>query len=347
MALRGALQVLLLIFLNLVLVALAVRSDPSECPANNRCSIHCFFHGDCQGDGSCKCHEGWTGVNCTEPTCDFCGRHGTCVNNNQNCKCSVGYAGSDCSKFVAVAPWRNPTCDPFGFCICNADGAQCPPGYGPDLVPVKTSIRPFIEHRQLDKCHCAVDEGCALEGIRKLLRFTMETGNQGNADLFIGNSADYTDRYIWHQCHNHPHYVHWTEFILRPKFSSQNNNTRIGFKSGSSIIDSRRVNRVTGADRHKYTDKQQGLQIGWSDWYPYWLDCQWIDVTGLELGPYELEVWANPDGIIFETNYDNNKVVIDIECNPACVHGKCDFGHGCVCDENWTGRACDTPSSSG
>ncbi len=33
--------------------------------------------------------------------------------------------------------------------------------------------------------------------------------------------------------------------------------------------------------------------------YPYWLDCQWIDVTGLELGPYILEVVVNPNHKVY------------------------------------------------
>lgn len=79
------------------------------------------------------------------------------------------------------------------------------------------------------------------------------------------------------------------------------NNTRLGFKSGSTIIDSRRHSSM-GLFRRKFNDHIQGIQVGWTDWYPYWLDCQWIDVTGLELGPYILDVIVNPRGKVYVPN---------------------------------------------
>jgi hypothetical protein len=56
-------------------------------------------------------------------------------------------------------------------------------------------------------------------------------------------------------------------FALIPQFESAHNNTRLGFKSGSTIIDSRRRDQSSASlVRRKFTDKQQGIQIGWTDW---------------------------------------------------------------------------------
>ncbi len=57
------------------------------------------------------------------------------------------------------------------------------------------------------------------------------------------------------------------DFALIPQFESARNNTRLGFKSGSTIIDSRRKDQSAASlVRRKFTDKQQGIQIGWTDW---------------------------------------------------------------------------------
>ena len=49
----------------------------------------------------------------------------------------------------------------------------------PDLRPNAQASVPFIEWKLFPECDCAVDEGCAGVGKRKLLRFTMETWNVG------------------------------------------------------------------------------------------------------------------------------------------------------------------------
>lgn len=73
----------------------------------------------------------------------------------------------------------------------------------------------------------------------------------------------------------------------------------------------------------------QGLQVGWSDWYPYYLDCQWVDVTDKPLGNYNLYIETNPASAgakrIKELDYSNNKVTIDLSCS-GCSPERCNFG---------------------
>jgi hypothetical protein len=56
------------------------------------------------------------------------------------------------------------------------------------------------------------------------------------------------------------------DFTLIPQFESANNNVRTGFKSGSTIIDSRRADHIKGLARRKFNDQMQGIQVGWTDW---------------------------------------------------------------------------------
>jgi len=89
--------------------------------------------------------------------------------------------------------------------------------------------------------------------------------------------------------------------------------------------------------------------MGYADWYPYFWDCQWLDVTDLDpKDDYELvnckafstylvstsnferaleqEVEVNPLRKVPEINYDNNIVIFQLQCDVKCRHGVCQFG---------------------
>jgi len=42
------------------------------------------------------------------------------------------------------------------------------------------------------------------------------------------------------------------------------------------------------------------VQVGWGDLYPSNLPCQWIDVTGVSPGDYDLCVFLNTEGLLAE-----------------------------------------------
>lgn len=59
-------------------------------------------------------------------------------------------------------------------------------------------------------------------------------------------------------------------------------------------------------------------------------------------------VWCDRRVVVMhrhEINYENNRGEMLIDCRPSCVNGKCDFGHSCVCEPGWTGRACDVAAA--
>lgn len=53
----------------------------------------------------CSCYTGFTGTNCSQPTCttmNNCSNHGACI-EAEFCKCDMGYNGTDCSNFSCEA----------------------------------------------------------------------------------------------------------------------------------------------------------------------------------------------------------------------------------------------------
>ena len=67
------------------------------------------------------------------------------------------------------------------------------------------------------------------------------------------------------------------------------------------------------AKRYNCTGKaDQGISVGCADNYKFNIDCQWIDVTGLQYGEYTLRVVVNPLRKALESDYLNNVVVCKI-----------------------------------
>ena len=56
----------------------------------------------------------------------------------------------------------------------------------------------------------------------------------------------------------------------------------------------------------------QGISPGWSDLYGNGLDCQWIDVTDVPPGKYELRVDLNPSRTFQELTFDNNSASVEV-----------------------------------
>ncbi|MSP60807.1 MAG: hypothetical protein EXR72_10790 [Myxococcales bacterium] len=56
----------------------------------------------------------------------------------------------------------------------------------------------------------------------------------------------------------------------------------------------------------------QGIQAGWSDLYGNALDCQWLDVTGIPSGNYQLRVSLNPSHAFEEASFDNNTATVPV-----------------------------------
>jgi hypothetical protein len=76
--------------------------------------------------------------------------------------------------------------------------------------------------------------------------------------------------------------------------------------------------RVSGSRVMQFLDcnTNQGLTAGWCDIYIRNTDCQWIDVTGLAPGVYQLNVTVNAGGNIPESDLTNNTASVKVRVLP-------------------------------
>ncbi len=169
---------------------------------------------------------------------------------------------------------------------------------GANLIPV---VRNFsITSKTFSAGDCAVVEGCAVVGTRKLLRFDFLCWNAGNADVHLGSPQQNPQWYVFSPCHGHYHLKHFNDYALYDCKGKQ----RAGLKQAFCLMDVEK--RSSPAGTKKFTCSDQGVTAGWADVYGSGLDCQWIDITGLPDGDYVLEARTNQSGIVKEDWYGDN-----------------------------------------
>jgi hypothetical protein len=112
----------------------------------------------------------------------------------------------------------------------------------------------------------------------------------------------------YHECHGH---YHFKGFASSRLLDLQGNELRAGNKVSFCLLDGLRW-RGDALLRGRYNCETQGIQAGWADVYDSGLPGQWIEIGDLAPGNYQLELTVNPDGILAETNYDNNVVTIPV-----------------------------------
>lgn len=89
----------------------------------------------------------------------------------------------------------------------------------------------------------------------------------------------------------------------------------VGLKQAFCWLDSQ---RIQGNNPPHYNCSNQGITAGWSDVYGRTLDCQWIDITGLAPGNYQMRTSVNDTHtIVTESDYSNNTVAVKVHITPA------------------------------
>lgn len=216
------------------------------------------------------------------------------------------------------------TCVPEKRCgdECCADGLRCQDGACalPDLTIDTQTLAASTEVvvRSFAPGACELEEGCiGATGPRTLLRFTLRTPNVGEGDLELGD-PELNPVFDFSDCHGHHHFSDYAYYRL---LDLDGNVVASGHKQGFCLLDGDRW-REDAAQASRYGCQFQGIQAGWADTYGSSLPCQWVDVSGLAAGAYELEVSLNPGRTVPEASYDNNiatvPVVIPASSCEAC-----------------------------
>lgn len=203
--------------------------------------------------------------------------------------------------------------------LAEQDSGNCtypgdPDCTGPDLIVVQSAIENSLYAATLNvgETDCYIDEGC-LNGFgqRELIRFTTHIKNIGEVDYYIGQQNASAAQFEWGSCHNHWHYKGYAEYVL---FEMDGTSLPIGFKNGFCVMDL----ECSGGGTAQYGCSNQGISAHCGDIYSSGLSCQWIDVTNVEDGDYQLVVRVNwdesPDALgRYEVSYDNNWAVVCIQ----------------------------------
>ena len=156
---------------------------------------------------------------------------------------------------------------------------------------------------------CAVEEGCLVsgQGNRTVLRFDVGVLNLGEADLVLGDPYDRPEDFEYGACHNHLHYKDFAKYTL----ADGNGFELTGRKQAFCLIDLYDYGQ-NGDPSQGYDCSYQGISLGWGDIYDRSLDCQWVDVTGIPDGTYNLSVEVNADHKLPEAGPLPNKVSVPV-----------------------------------
>jgi lysyl oxidase-like protein 2/3/4 len=196
----------------------------------------------------------------------------------------------------------------------------------PDLVPDEKELEAsaYLEDRQLLHLQCASEENCLSSSAatvertndytwfyetRRLLRFTARIANIGTTDFrpFLPKHT-----WNWHSCHRHYHSMEvFAHFDL---LDTEGRRVAEGHKASFCLEDNDCREGVTPKFAcANYGD--QGISVGCTDTYLHNIDCQWIDITDISPGMYQLKISINPELKVAELSYENNSALCSLYYN--------------------------------
>jgi Lysyl oxidase len=182
---------------------------------------------------------------------------------------------------------------------------------GPDLALLEDEFHENrVVYKYIPSNSCTVVEQCVGgSGWRRLLQFSTSDKNVGKKTLEVG-MVDYylsgKNGYVsdwglfeFSACHQHYHFQHYGDFHYGPEVERKN-----GFCLQSTA---RVQNHESGPLTNPYGGcDRQGVEASWADQYKAGLECQWVDVTGVDTSTraktYPLSFTSNPDGFLCEGN---------------------------------------------
>ncbi|MEO1271300.1 MAG: lysyl oxidase family protein, partial [Myxococcota bacterium] len=195
------------------------------------------------------------------------------------------------------------------------DPAECPTGVDLTIDAQYLEDTVYIDYINVAENDCLIQERCvAGSGQRKLIRFGTRIANIGNEDLILGSPSDGGEYWHYDECHSHYHYEAYAAYQLYDL--NADTLLDIGSKNGFCVIDigvyDPNLVQTSDGRCRGYSCSNQGITAGCQDTYSASLQCQWIDVTGLPDGDYDVIVITNPAGEIPELTLDNNSGTVRV-----------------------------------
>ncbi len=180
---------------------------------------------------------------------------------------------------------------------------------------------------------CAVQEACvAAPGWRRVLRFDSFAPNYGTEAVDFGVPADHIAAgdglFEFAPCHQHFHYQGFSDYQLLDAAGGPvldaGGAPIAGHKQSFCLRDDEQVEFgspwIPSTSQFPACDvdgkNPQGISPGWADNYPQKLDCQWVDVTDVPAGDYQLRLEVNANRSIVESNYADDVTQVAVT-NPS------------------------------
>jgi hypothetical protein len=168
-----------------------------------------------------------------------------------------------------------------------------------------------VDDLAVDASACVLLQGCvAAPGLRRLLRFGVEATNQGGAALLVAPQTERPELYALSACDGRYHLGGFAEYQL---LDAQGRALIVRRAPAPCVQDSARVGAGPGVPCDPRFDcARQGLLPGWSVLWGNTLDCQWLDVTDVPPGAYQLRVVLNPARVVEEASLENNAATVPV-----------------------------------
>jgi hypothetical protein len=169
---------------------------------------------------------------------------------------------------------------------------------------------------------CRIYDGCfAGSGRRSLINLDIQVKNVGEAPVELGEPWR-NDAFHASLCQS--------AYVLGDFIEA-----RVLDAAGKPLSKSQLATRCVAAENGAYTCSLQGLMPGETSQQPDGA-CGGIDVTGLAKGDYQLELTVNPQHLVAEASFENNRVVVPLsypDCDGTLCGGVCCTGNT-VCYDN-------------
>ena len=148
-------------------------------------------------------------------------------------------------------------------------------------------------------------------------------GTQDVVQRIYNSDGSFSERgagiFRYHPQHEHVHFDGFAIYNLRARLQGGGSGPVLRGGSKTSFCLEDVVEYDLGlphaASEQVYTEcaTYQGVSVGWNDLYVKSLPDQWVDVTGIADGNYWLEVVADPENLLDETDETNNTTRIRVD----------------------------------